>query len=111
MRSSDVDRTIMTAESVLAGMYPVILQQWWDSDYRWQPTSQHTVPVGEDNVSGLTSQQTFNIRVFYSYYKVGRNCIIGVKGFNNSKKATSSGARPDARDYYWFKSPMPNQLS
>ena len=48
------------------------------------------------------------IRVFHSLYKVGRNGIIGINGFNNSKKVTSSGARPDARDYYWFKSPVPN---
>ena len=48
------------------------------------------------------------IRVFHSLYKVGRNGIIGINGFNNSKKVTSSGARPDARDYYWLKSPMPN---
>ena len=50
------------------------------------------------------------IRVFHSLYKVGRNGNIGIKGFKNTKKeVTSSGARPDARDYYWFKSPTPNQ--
>ena len=27
--------------------------------------------------------------------KVGRNGNIAIKGFNNSKKVTSSGARPD----------------
>ena len=27
------------------------------------------------------------------------------------QKITSSGALPDARDYYWFRSPMLNQLS
>ena len=26
-------------------------------------------------------------RVFHSLYKVGRNDIIGIKGFNNSKKS------------------------
>ena len=42
-------------------------------------------------------------RVFHSLYK----------GFNNSKikKVTSSGAQPDATDYYWFRSPVPNQIS
>ena len=51
-------------------------------------------------------------RVFHSWHKVGRNGSIGIKGFNNSNKhVTSSRAQPDARDYYWFKSPMPNQLS
>ena len=28
-----------------------------------------------------------------------------------AKKVTSSGTRPDARDYYWFRSPIPNHLS
>ena len=52
------------------------------------------------------------IRVFHSLYKVGRNGTIGIKGFNNSTKtATCIGAWPDARDYYWFKCQMPNQLS
>ena len=50
-----------------------------------------------------------NIRIFHSLYKVGRNGIIVFKGFNNSKTiVASSGARPDARDYYWFRSPMRN---
>ena len=25
------------------------------------------------------------------------------------KKVTSSGARPDATDYYWFRSPVPDE--
>ena len=27
-----------------------------------------------------------NIRVFHSFHKVGRNGIVGIKGFNNSEK-------------------------
>ena len=26
-------------------------------------------------------------------------------------KVTSSGAQADATDYYWFRSPVPNQMS
>ena len=51
-------------------------------------------------------------RVFHSLYKIGRNGNFVFKGFNNSKKkVTSSGARPDATDYYWFRSPVPNHMS
>ena len=51
-------------------------------------------------------------RVFHSLYKVGRNGNFVFKGFNNSKKnVTSNGARPDATDYYWFRSPVPNHMS
>ena len=28
-----------------------------------------------------------------------------------AKKVTSSGTRPDATNYYWFRSPVPNQMS
>ena len=49
------------------------------------------------------------IRVFHSLYKVAEMALLASKDlFNNSKKVTSSEARPDAKDYYWFKSPMPN---
>ena len=40
--------------------------------------------------------------------KFGRNGSIGIKGFNNSKK---SYLRLDARNYYWFKSSIPYQIS
>ena len=54
----------------------------------------------------------FCIRVFHTLYKVGRNGNFVFKGFNNSKKkVTSSGARPGATDYCWFRSPMPNHMS
>ena len=59
---------------------------------------------------GWLSQQ--DSRVFHSLYKVGRNGNFVLKGFNNKKKrVNSSGARPGARDYYWFRSPMPNHMS
>ena len=55
---------------------------------------------------------SFLTRVFHSLYKVGRNGNFVFKGFNNSKKkVTSRGAQPDATDYYWFRSPVPNQMS
>ena len=51
-------------------------------------------------------------RVFHSLHKVGRNGSFVFKRFHNSKRrVTSSAARPDATDYYWFRSPVPNQMS
>ena len=53
-----------------------------------------------------------NIRVFHSLYKVSRNGSFVFKDLTTAKKKiTSSGARPDATDYYWFRSPVPNQMS
>ena len=37
---------------------------------------------------------------FSQFVKIWQNGIIVFKGFNNSKKFTSSEAWPDARDYY-----------
>ena len=55
----------------------------------------------------LAMTQKSPIRVFHSLYKVGINGIIGIQGFNSCKKnLTSNGDRPNAREYYWFKSPI-----
>lgn len=49
VQSTDVDRTLMSAESHLAGLYPPTGNQVWDS-IKWMPIPVHTVPEGEDNV-------------------------------------------------------------
>ena len=43
--------------------------------------------------------------------KLAEMAILYSKDLTTAKKVTSSGARPDATDYYWFRSPMPNQMS
>ncbi|XP_072106206.1 lysosomal acid phosphatase-like [Mobula birostris] len=50
IRSTDVDRTLMSAESNLAGLYPPQGHQVFRPDLRWQPIPVHTVPEGEDQV-------------------------------------------------------------
>ena len=45
-------------------------------------------------------------RVFQVYTEMA---LLASKDLTTAKKVTSSGARPDTRDYYWFKSPMTNQ--
>lgn len=49
IRSTDVDRTLMSAETNLAGLYPPKENQIWNS-IRWIPIPVHTVPELEDNV-------------------------------------------------------------
>lgn len=52
MDSSNVDRTLMSAELVLASMFPPREQDMWNKiNFTWQPIPVHTVPLDEDPVN------------------------------------------------------------
>ena len=48
IRSTDVDRTLMSAEANLAGLFPPEGNQVWNPTIPWQPIPVHTVPKEED---------------------------------------------------------------
>ncbi|XP_064647454.1 prostatic acid phosphatase-like [Lineus longissimus] len=50
IRSTDVDRTLMSAQSHLSGLYPPVGTDKWDPALDWQPIPVHTVPVDEDHL-------------------------------------------------------------
>ncbi|XP_035741777.1 prostatic acid phosphatase-like isoform X1 [Vespa mandarinia] len=63
IRSTDVDRTLMSAETNLAGLYPPKGNQIWNAIH-WMPIPIHTVPESEDNVlSGKKYCQRYNFEL------------------------------------------------
>ncbi|XP_055300691.1 prostatic acid phosphatase-like [Sitodiplosis mosellana] len=48
IRSSDVDRTLISALSNAAGMFPPSGEQIWRTNFLWQPVPIHTIPLKDD---------------------------------------------------------------
>uniref|UniRef100_UPI00358E9D86 lysosomal acid phosphatase isoform X2 n=1 Tax=Myxine glutinosa TaxID=7769 RepID=UPI00358E9D86 len=50
VRSTDVDRTLMSAEADLAGLFPLPADKEWHFGLPWQPIPVHTRPTRQDRV-------------------------------------------------------------
>lgn len=68
VQSTDFDRTIMSAEAILAGMFPPKNEQIWNEDIMWQPIPVHSLPRNIDIVIGGKPCSKFNI-LFLKYLK------------------------------------------
>ncbi|XP_065205551.1 prostatic acid phosphatase-like [Planococcus citri] len=54
VESSDLDRTIMSAECFLAGFFPPSSNETWaDDGLKWQPVPIRAIPVDLDNIIGF----------------------------------------------------------
>ncbi|ENN71660.1 prostatic acid phosphatase [Dendroctonus ponderosae] len=50
VRSTDVDRTLMSAQANLAGLYPPVGTDVWKDNLAWQPIPIHSIPENMDAV-------------------------------------------------------------
>lgn len=69
VHSTDVDRTLMSAEANLAGLYPPTKDQIWDR-IKWMPIPVHTIPEDQDYV---LSGKKYCARYKYELEKILRS--------------------------------------
>ncbi|XP_046672861.1 prostatic acid phosphatase-like [Homalodisca vitripennis] len=55
IQSSDVDRTLMSAQCAMAGLYHPTMRESWHPALTWQSVPVHTVPVQADYLLGASS--------------------------------------------------------
>ncbi|XP_010578438.1 PREDICTED: lysosomal acid phosphatase isoform X2 [Haliaeetus leucocephalus] len=73
IRSTDCDRTLMSAETNLAGLYPPEGQQMFNPNISWQPIPVHTVPESEERqflqmVANETGIRDVSLECVWSVY-------------------------------------------
>ncbi|ELU04324.1 hypothetical protein CAPTEDRAFT_223899 [Capitella teleta] len=91
VRSSDYDRTIMSAEANLAAIFPPSGDEVWQPDLPWQPLPVHAVPKKYDNIiyvdgecsryDQLKEENYFNAGTFYEQNQEFIDRYIALAGY------------------------------
>lgn len=83
VQSSDVDRTIMSAQSALAGLYTPQGTQIWNNNLLWQPIPVHTLPANVDYTTGGALPPCPSYERAYNKYMASSSEILR---YNESSK-------------------------
>lgn len=84
VQSTDMDRTLMSAEANLAGLYPPVAGQVWDA-LKWMPIPVHTIPKDKDSV---LAAQKYCPRYDFELEKVLQSSEIKLINKENEKVYT-----------------------
>ncbi|KAM3928064.1 prostatic acid phosphatase [Leptodactylus fuscus] len=76
VRSTDMDRTLMSAQANLAGLYPPVGRQIWNKNIAWKPIPVHTVPLNEDKLL------SFPLKNCPQYNKLRKDTYLSKEFYN-----------------------------
>lgn len=77
--SSYADRNLMSAQMVLAGLYPPVKEQIWNPDLLWQPIPVKYLPRSLDNVNiyiWFSSSCTYSLESHFQVIAQKRKCPL-----------------------------------
>ncbi|XP_063045117.1 lysosomal acid phosphatase isoform X2 [Engraulis encrasicolus] len=98
VRSTDYDRTLMSAEANLAGLYPPNNTQVFEESVLWQPIPVHTVPQSEERLLSfpldgcprynVLMNETEHSDIFLNVTEEYKDFLTMVRNVTGLKKAT-----------------------